>query len=506
MLTPRPFERAMMFSAPMPACSSRSTPISDLPMKRFCLLLCLIGAPAHAGTAPCNLSPDHPLLNTTHWYGLYYEDTKIGHAMTQAGWQGAGSARVISHRFEMTFKLEQTEETIAQVRNFASSPPHHLISGSYRTADRLIEYRTSGKDLELRENGNDRLWTGVERTVCDEEDVAIHGFLESTPAIGEQLVTRDFDVEHQVMLDSTHRVDAISKRKILGADHLFHTLLSASDNDVFSYKATSQYRNGEGINFFLGPIELRVETEAIARQPNTGVDLFAEFEKPLNRPLANLASIDDLTFEVHVDDPAITIDEVIEDGFLQRVDYIDDKTAIVRIGDYAMPDEEQDIDDFLKPTSVHPSDHPRVLALAKKVRAMADDPSDERSLAEALVHFVAGYIENVPESPYAYNTTSVFDILDNRTGDCTEHSQLFITLARALGLRARDATGYVYSGDDAAPSLGGHAWVEAYVDGAWIGLDPTWEEVELNRSHIQTKNDFVLGLSFEVLEIGYRSQ
>ena len=34
---------------------------------------------------------------------------------------------------------------------------------------------------------------------------------------------------------------------------------------------------------FLGPIELRVETEAVAHQPNQGVDLFAEFEKPLNR-------------------------------------------------------------------------------------------------------------------------------------------------------------------------------------------------------------------------------
>ena len=131
------------------------------------------------------------------------------------------------------------------------------------------------------------------------------------------------------------------------------------------------------------------------------------------------------------------------------------------------------------------------------------DPNDERALAEALLQFVADYIENVPESPYAYHTTSVFDILDNRTGDCTEHSQLFITLARALGMPARDATGYVYSGDDEAPSLGGHAWVEAFVDGRWIGLDPTWEEFRLNRSHVQTRNDFVLGLSFEVLDINY---
>lgn len=476
----------------------------DLIMKHLSLLLCLIGTVAQAEEVPCQLSPDHPLIGTTFWYGLYYQDTKIGHATAMTDLRD-GDAQIF-HRFEMTFKLEQTEETIAQTRNFDLAPPHRLIDGRYQTADRLIEYQTEGPDLHLNENGNSRIWQGVERTLCDEEDIAIYQFLDRRPAIGDQTVTVDFDVEHQVMLETSHVVDAISTRKILGADHLFQTLKSASDNEVFSYNATARYRNGEGINFFLGPIELRVETEAIALQPNTGVDLFAEFEKPLNRSLENLASIDDLTLKVHVEDPAITIEDVVEDRFLQRVEYLDAKTAMVTIGDFAAPSDDHNIETFLKPTSAHPSDHPRLKALAEEVRDLAGDPDDDRVLAETLLHFVAGYIENVPESPYAYNTTSVFDILDNRTGDCTEHSQLFITLARALDLPARDATGYVYSGDDRSPSLGGHAWVEAFVDGKWIGLDPTWEEFDLNRSHIQTKNDFVLGLSFEVVEIGYRSQ
>ncbi len=475
-------------------------------MKRLCLLLCIIGASAQAEEADCLLPPDHPAINATHWYGLYYEDTKIGHAVTMTGRQEAGAEEVISHRFEMTFKLEQTEETIAQIRNFEISSPHRLIDGSYRTADRQIDYEAKDDDLHLIENGDLRVWEDISRTLCDEEDIVLYRFLETLPEIGDQIVTFDFDVEHQALLDSTHTLEAISTRKILGADHVFQTLLSASENDVFSYKATSQYRNGEGINFFLGPIELRVETEAIARQPNTGVDLFAEFEKPLNRPLTNLEGITDLTLKVHVADPAISIDEVVQDSYLQRVDYVDDKTAILRLGDYEAPAESGDIQEFLKPTSVHPADDPRLHALAEEIRASVPENTDNQALADALLSFVAGYIENIPESPYAYNTTSVFDILDNRTGDCTEHSQLFITLARAMGIPARDATGYIYGGDDNAPSLGGHAWVEVFIDGQWIGLDPTWGEHILNRSHVQTKNDFVLGLSFEVVDIVYQSQ
>jgi hypothetical protein len=247
-------------------------------MKRLCLLLCLIASVARAEDAPCALPPDHPLLLATHWFGLYYQDTKIGHAMTTASRANTGPDAPIAHRFEMTFKLEQVEETIAQVRHYQAHPPHRLIDGSLQTADRRIEYQTVDDDLHLVEDGKLRVWDQVARTLCQEEDVALFHFLEASPAIGEQIVTVDFDVENQVLLEAAHTVESISSRKILGADHRFHTLLSVSDNDVFSYRATSRYRNGEGINFYLGPIELRIETEAIARQPNTGVDLFAEFQ------------------------------------------------------------------------------------------------------------------------------------------------------------------------------------------------------------------------------------
>lgn len=473
-------------------------------MRLLSLFILLLGTlSTQAAQARCELQADHPLLDLTHWYGLYFEDTKIGHAMATT--QRDEAENVITYRFEMTFKLEQTEETVSQIRHFETTPPHHLIDGRYQTADRAIDYRMDGTTLLLQEGDENRAWRGVERTLCDEEDIALHQFLTTNPAIGDETVTVDIDVEHQALITSTHRLDTVSTRKILGAEHRFQTLTTHSNSEGFSYKATSTYRNGEGINFFLGPIELRVETEEIAQQPNTGVDLFAEFEKPLNQPLTNLDQIDELTFKIQIDDPTNTIDEVIKNTFLQRVTYLDDKTAILTTGNFTAPIDDTETQQYLKPTSAHPADHPRIIALAEDIRATAKAPENKQNLAETLLHFVAGYIENVPESPYAYNTTSVFDILDNRTGDCTEHSQLFITLARALGLPARDATGYVYTGDDSAPSLGGHAWVEIFLDGQWIGLDPTWEETILNRSHVQIENDLVMGLSFEVMEISYRA-
>jgi transglutaminase-like putative cysteine protease len=65
--------------------------------------------------------------------------------------------------------------------------------------------------------------------------------------------------------------------------------------------------------------------------------------------------------------------------------------------------------------------------------------------------------------------------LENRGGTCRDFAVLMIEAARSLGLAARFASGYVYSGS--AKGGGGghtHAWVRAFIPGAgWVDFDPT---------------------------------
>ena len=477
------------------------------------LILFLIGlswlaSPAVAADSSCAIRSDHPLIGEPRWYGLYFEDGKIGHATTEMVIEGSDASGIgsgiIVQRFTMTFKLEQTEETIEQVRRFGGKSPHLLLDGEFKTADRHITYEQRDNVIDLTEDGLIRVWPNLERNLCDEEDVAVHQFLASDPEIGAVLETFDFDVEQQVLATSTHELEEVSTRKILGADHIFQALRTESKSDVFSYVAKTRFQNGEAVNLFVGPIELRAETEAIAHQPNEGIDLFAEFEKPLNRPLPRLPAIQSLSLRASIDGEAVTIRDVVTDAFGQRVEYLDQRTAIIQISNQPAPIEDTDPERYRRPTSAHPADHPRLRAIADKISNQLGPNPSERSLAEAILEFVADFIEIVPESPYSYHTTSVFDVLDNRTGDCTEHSQLFVTLARALGLPAREVTGFVYGGDDRRPSLGGHAWVEVMIDGRWVGMDPTWQEVDLNKSHVQTRDMLVPSLAFEVIDIGYR--
>jgi transglutaminase-like putative cysteine protease len=73
--------------------------------------------------------------------------------------------------------------------------------------------------------------------------------------------------------------------------------------------------------------------------------------------------------------------------------------------------------------------------------------------------------------------TTAFDVYANRRGVCQDFTNLFICLARLLGVPARYVCGYLYTGpkaDNQAQSEASHAWVQLYLpDHGWKGFDPT---------------------------------
>jgi len=80
--------------------------------------------------------------------------------------------------------------------------------------------------------------------------------------------------------------------------------------------------------------------------------------------------------------------------------------------------------------------------------------------------------------------TTAFEVYNNRRGVCQDFTNLFICLARLLGVPARYVCGYIYcpppGGDELAPkantvqSEASHAWVQLYLpEVGWKGFDPT---------------------------------
>ena len=72
--------------------------------------------------------------------------------------------------------------------------------------------------------------------------------------------------------------------------------------------------------------------------------------------------------------------------------------------------------------------------------------------------------------------------LESLSGDCTEHTVLFIALARAAGIPARLCSGIAFT--HKLDAFYYHFWAEVYV-GRWVQMDPTWGQTIADANHIQ---------------------
>jgi transglutaminase-like putative cysteine protease len=73
--------------------------------------------------------------------------------------------------------------------------------------------------------------------------------------------------------------------------------------------------------------------------------------------------------------------------------------------------------------------------------------------------------------------TTAFQVYLTRRGVCQDFTNLFITIARLLGIPARYVCGYLYTGNThqtRAQSDASHAWVQLYIPNiGWKDFDPT---------------------------------
>jgi len=87
------------------------------------------------------------------------------------------------------------------------------------------------------------------------------------------------------------------------------------------------------------------------------------------------------------------------------------------------------------------------------------------SLRRALLlrDWVSGHMQFDPGLAFAPSS----EIIRNLKGTCAEYAILLAAMLRAAGLPSRFLMGYVYLNG----IWGGHAWVEAFIDGLWLPLD-----------------------------------
>ena len=161
----------------------------------------------------------------------------------------------------------------------------------------------------------------------------------------------------------------------------------------------------------------------------------------------------------------------------------DGKSAVVRI-DAVIPRKTQkrplanpqaSLGEFLAPNPFVQSEDAKLREKALQVVGQETDAWKAGVLLEKFVH------DHIREKNFNTAFASAAEVFASRSGDCSEHAVLLAALARAVGIPARVAMGYLYLGG----IFGGHMWTEIWIQGEWYALDAVLGRGRVDPTHIR---------------------
>jgi hypothetical protein len=238
-----------------------------------------------------------------------------------------------------------------------------------------------------------------------------------------------------------------------------------------------------------GLFELEQVSREQALAPRTALQA-ASYFVPLDRPLRDHTQIEYLELEVEGAVAADLWPDLAHGNVLRHT-----AAAVTRSTRYG---------DELAETADHPIADPRIRALAHQAVAGI---GDERARVTALTAFVHGYLRYQDEPAHRH----VLTLLEEPAGSCTAFADLLTTLARSLGIPSRTVFGLAYA-DERPPAFRFHAWNELLVEDEWVAVDPTWNQLRVDATHIPMPANVArslqlltggLDLSFTVRDVRY---
>lgn len=117
--------------------------------------------------------------------------------------------------------------------------------------------------------------------------------------------------------------------------------------------------------------------------------------------------------------------------------------------------------------------HPEIVARAQRIAAGTRDP---RLIALRINRWVHDSLRK----EITVGIPSALHVLHTRAGDCNEHAQLYVALARAAGVPARVAAGLAYVDG----RFYYHAWPEVRLR-TWVAVDPTFGQFPADAAHLR---------------------
>lgn len=420
----------------------------------------------------------------SQWFGLYVGKKKIGYGHLELApvVTAAGEPPRVRLAMDTTMRSgglgTHLESHLLLERLFDARPPYRLVELHTRdqSGDSTVEhrYRLDGDEMVVDETVDGtarpphRIAASHETLLDDLDQQAVE-----PASVHPGLVVQDvdFDADKERDLGQRIRVADVRTRRLSGLDTQV-VVLELREEGQEARVTVALAAGGVILSAGLGDnLAMRAEDKDQARSDVVGIDMIRD-AVPIDRPLGDPSALHRLHLLVHV--PAhFRLRDAPNQELVRRKGGALDVTLGSRPG---LPVLATERGPALEATAAIDARDPAIADLSRTIVAGAHGPREKVS---RLVHWVYRNLHK----DLSTNLDTASQVLARRAGDCTEHALLFVALARAAGIPARELSGLIYMGDNLR-RFGWHAWAEVDLDGRWVEVDPSWDEEVANATHL----------------------
>ena len=442
------------------------------------------------------------------WYGLYLNGQKMGYAHEMVAVEDDGSVTASNDAyFRLSMMGVSQEMNINEERAYAADGPVRRIVQKVKdnAGEKIFDARVEGGGLTLRSTvggqSSEKNFPAPKESL--EDAFRLLRLVREGAKKGDEVRYSAFEPMYEKEIHIVSTVKGVEERMFEGARVKVYRVHST----IRELGITSDaYIMGDGTvleDTFGGIITMRLEPEEVAKDVDYTNDVIVSNAAKINAPIVNPRTRDVLKLRIW---GPLTEDHLFNDerqSFEAAGDRAaaEDRNAFLKWYDSAihpervphytftskritldgfetarLPIDNPEVAEWLKPTLLVQSDDERLVGKAKEV---VGGETDAAAVSEKLCLWVR---ENM-RTTYSAQLTNALEVLERLEGDCTEHSILYIGLARAAGLPAREVAGLVY----VPGGEGGfyfHQWAKAWV-GKWIDVDPTFGQPLADVTHIK---------------------
>jgi hypothetical protein len=411
------------------------------------------------------------------WMKIMQNGRKIGYAhtvfsRTQKGYKirEAVFMRLNTMGLTQDIRLRTDAELFSDLS--ISSFAFHIFSGPF---DFKAEGHVFGKRLHVRtESGGE---VGGLKIRIGEKPFIAAGIMEAVLAsgltLGERMDFQIFDPAVMANRRITVTVEARESIVAMGAES-DATRIGMEFNGIRQTAWIGE--NGELLmqKGLLGmTMEKTSRSDAVSGVSSAGEDLTAAVSIPSNREFKNPEKLSFAEYEIGgVDESLLTGvhggRQHFENGVLRvtKEKIGPGSKGGIAENDAAFPSK------FLEPAPFVQSDNHQIKAVVDKILGKGDLPFDK------VKKIMAWMRENIERRP-VLSLPDALSTLQNKAGDCNEHSVLTAALCRAAGVPARVEAGVAHVNG----AFYYHAWNQVFI-GDWVTVDSLFGQIPADVTHI----------------------